>query len=254
VEKDEFGSKHFEIPIEEASEWEEISKIQIGIQSVPVIDDIAPIIYIDSVWIETEYEYTNQDGESQLANVASGITDIFGGENNEVIPKEDDYGIEEDTEEELLEDEPEEILEEELLEEEIPQEYVEPVPPSLPLSARSFSKEIVLDPRATHRCVASPFNIDISGRSPFSTDISLKKTPEEEYEIEIGGLPSGIDVTFSKNDDYLYQPGSNEDTVSLSIENEKGSRTGNFTIPIVFTEKEKKDSSVICQINIINYE
>lgn len=61
VEKDEFGSKHFEIPIEEASEWEDISKIQIGIQSVPVIDSIAPIIYLDSVWLEVEYQNSWED-------------------------------------------------------------------------------------------------------------------------------------------------------------------------------------------------
>jgi len=74
VEKDEFSSKHFEIPIEEASQWEDISKIQIGIQSVPVLDGVAPIIHLDSVWIEVEYQ---KYGEEQypIPDLARG--DVF---------------------------------------------------------------------------------------------------------------------------------------------------------------------------------
>lgn len=238
VEKDEFGNKHFEIPIEEASDWEDISKIQIGIQSVPVVDGVAPIIYLDSVWIETEYEYANQNDTSQLASVASAIGEVLGETIGELIPAEEPEIIEE-------------VPVEEVSVEETFQPIIEPAPLPPRLSSRDFSKDIVIDPNATHSCEAEPFSIDVSGRDVFFTKITLKKMPEEKYEMEIGSLPDGIDVRFN-NDDYFFQPDSDGDIISLQILNEEGSRTGNFTIPVIFSEKSNQDSSVICQINIIN--
>lgn len=61
VEKDEFDDKYFEIPIEEALDWEAISKIQISIQSVPILDGIASTIYLNSVWLEVEYQELLED-------------------------------------------------------------------------------------------------------------------------------------------------------------------------------------------------
>lgn len=61
VEKDEFDDKYFEIPIEEALDWEAIFKIQISIQSVPILDGIAPTIYLNSVWFEVEYQKLLED-------------------------------------------------------------------------------------------------------------------------------------------------------------------------------------------------
>jgi hypothetical protein len=55
VERHELNSKYFEIPVEEASDWEDISKIQIGVQSVPVVDGVVPVMYLDSVWLEVGY-------------------------------------------------------------------------------------------------------------------------------------------------------------------------------------------------------
>ncbi len=243
VGKDEFAGKQFEIPIEEASQWEDISKIQIGVQSVPVLDGIAPVIYLDSVWIETEYEYLQGDGDaSQLAGAVAGLFGI--GETSTTSP-------------EVLDEFPEEILEEEVLLEELPpgEPDVITMPdefPPLPLSKRLYEKEIVIDTNATHRCEANPFSVDVSGRHSFSTKVAITQTPEEDYEEEIGGLPDGIDVRFAKSDDYVYRPDSDEDTLSLRIRNEEGSLTGNFSVPIIFTKKGKEDSSVICQINVVN--
>lgn len=241
VEKDEFGDKYFEIPIEEASDWENISKIQIGVQSVPVVDGVAPIIYLDSVWIEAEYEYTNQNDASQIANVANAVGQVLEDVIEEIIPAEE-----------------EEVAEDALLEDAFFEESLQPIIESVPLPprllVRNFTKEIIIDPNATHYCEAEPFSIDVSGRSYFSTKIMLKKSQNEDYELEIGSLPEGIDVKFSKNGDYLYDLDSDENIVSLRIHNEEGSRIGNFTIPVIFTKKGKEDLSTICQINIVNLE
>ncbi len=239
VEKDEFGSKYFEIPIEEVSDWENIAKIQIGIQSVPVVDGVAPIIYLDSVWIETEYEYTNQSDTSQLANVASAIGEVLGETIGELIPTEEQEALEE-------------VIVDELPIEETYQPIIEPVPLPPRLSVRNFTKEIIIDPNAVHRCEASPFSIDVFGRRSFSTKVMLQKSLDENYQLEIGSLPDGVNMVFSANDDYVYEPDFDDDIVSLRIRNEEGALTGNFTVPIVFTQKGKEDSSVICQINIVN--
>jgi|GEM_PF-3101506 len=178
---------------------------------------------------------------SQLANVASAVDQVLGEAIGELIPAE---------EPEVVED----VLVEELLVEESLQPIIEPVPLPPRLSVRNFTKEIIIDPNAAHYCEASPFAIDVSGRHSFSTKIMLQKSPEEDYELEIGSLPEGVDMKFSRNDDYVYEPDSDENTVSLRIRNEEGSRVGNFTVPIIFTQRAKEDSSTICQINIVNVE
>jgi len=61
VDKYEFTYTQFEIPIEEASQWANISKIQIGIRSMSLLDSIDPAIYLDSVWLEVEYKNLLED-------------------------------------------------------------------------------------------------------------------------------------------------------------------------------------------------
>ncbi len=230
VEKDEFGSKYFEIPIEEASDWEGISKIQVGIKSMPIVDGVVPRIYLDSVWIETEYEHENDDEiASQPANVMDAIP-----ESGQQL---DDEGF-------LAEDvSPEDALLDEAL---------EPIVSLPSLSVRTLSKDIIIDSNATHSCEATPFKIDVSGRHSFSTEVELVRSFEREYEAEIGSLPSGIDVRFFENGDYVYELDSDDKTLPLLVNNEDGSRKGNFTIPVIFTEKGSQSSSVICQINVVN--
>jgi hypothetical protein len=43
----------FRIPV---SEWEDISKLQISIQSIPTIEEV-PAIYLDGMWLEAEYHF-----------------------------------------------------------------------------------------------------------------------------------------------------------------------------------------------------
>ena len=123
---------------------------------------------------------------------------------------------------------------------------------SPPLSVREFKKRVVPNSRAFHSCEAETFRIDLTGKPSAKARIALQRDSDAPYEIEIGGLPQGIDVTFSKNSAYRYTQGANDRLLELAIENQSGSQKGDFTVPIIYTQKGTKDSSVICQINIVN--
>jgi hypothetical protein len=71
-------------------------------------------------------------------------------------------------------------------------------------------------------------------------------------EIEIGSLPFGIDILFSQNRDYLHGVFEKDSALDLEIMNQEGSQKGNFSIPIIFTDKERNQTTV-CQMNIINF-
>jgi len=142
-------------------------------------------------------------------------------------------------------------------EEDVEEEPIQPVieaytPPTPPLSKREFKKRIVPDSRAFHSCEAEVFRIDISGKVSAKARIALQRDSDAPYEIEIGGLPDGVDVVFSRNSAYWYAQGANDRSLELAITNQLGSQKGDFSIPIIYTQKGTKDSSVICQINIVN--
>jgi hypothetical protein len=119
-----------------------------------------------------------------------------------------------------------------------------------PLKERRVEKIVNLDKNATHKCNAEPFRIDISNRQMAFVHILLEKGKiQGSEEIEIGSLPIGIDLTFSKNKDYLYRPQIDEESLEIEITNQSGSQKGNFSIPIIYTNG---NSTTICQINIIN--
>jgi len=121
-----------------------------------------------------------------------------------------------------------------------------------PLSTRRFERKITLDKTATHSCEVALFKIDVSGKNLIQTHIALKKNANIAYKLEVGGLPDGIIIKFLKNSLYSYTPNSDELKIDLDIINENGSQKGNFSVPIIYTQKGGKNSSVICQINIIN--
>lgn len=120
------------------------------------------------------------------------------------------------------------------------------------LSVRKFTRRIVSDRHAFHACEAETFRIDIVHKISATTRIMLERDSDAPYEIEIGALPLGIDVTFAKNASYKYIQGANDRFIELAINNQSGSQKGDFSIPIIYTQKSAKDSSVICQINIVN--
>jgi len=148
--------------------------------------------------------------------------------------------------------ETEEDIEEDIVEEPNLPVVIVDTPPSPRLSVREFKKRVVPDSRAFHSCEAEVFRIDISGKASAKAGIMLQRDSDAPYEVEIGGLPHGVDITFSKNSGYRYTQGAGDRSLELTIINQPGSQKGNFGVPIIYTQKGAKDSSVICQINIIN--
>ncbi len=116
-------------------------------------------------------------------------------------------------------------------------------------------ENIVIDPAAKHSCKVDVFRTDISETAASTLLVKFYGTSMlAAYDAEIGSLPNGIDVRFAKNNDYIYDFRGKETTLELSVNNQDGSLTGDFTIPIIYTYKGKKESTVICQLNIVNEE
>lgn len=125
-------------------------------------------------------------------------------------------------------------------------------PPPPPLVTREFKKRVTPDVRARHSCEAETFRVDISQKNSATVRVMFQRANDALYEIEIGGLPQGVDVTFSRSSSYQQVQAANDKVLELAIHNQGNSQKGNFSIPIVYTQKGAQDSSVICQINIIN--
>lgn len=135
---------------------------------------------------------------------------------------------------------------------EAPQSIIDISPPQPPLSVRKFEKRITVDKKAAHTCEAETFRIDISDRASAEARVMFLRDTDAPYEMEVGGLPDGINITFSKNSAYRYAQGAGDRYLTLEIRNQVGSQKGDFSIPIVYTQKGFKDSSVVCQINLVN--
>jgi hypothetical protein len=145
-------------------------------------------------------------------------------------------------------------MEEEEPVETLSQPIVQDTPSRPPLSTRKFEKKIAVDRKAAHTCEAETFRIDVSGKESARARVIFLRYANVPYEIEIGSLPEGIDMTFEKNRDYKYAQGSGEKDIFITfvVHNQAGSQKGDFSIPLIYTQKGSKDSSVICQINIVN--
>lgn len=121
------------------------------------------------------------------------------------------------------------------------------------LKERVVDSPVLLDENATQTCGISAFQVDVSGKTNVWNTIVLNKTINSPLgKIEIGSLPRGIDVVFSKNNDYIYNLQSGESIVDLKITNEIGSQKGSFSVPFFYTETASSDSTVVCQMNILN--
>jgi hypothetical protein len=113
----------------------------------------------------------------------------------------------------------------------------------------------VIDPAAKHTCKVDIFRTDISDINTSTLSVKFYGTSLlASYDAEIGSLPNGIDVRFEKNNDYLYDFRGKETALTLVVNKQDGSLSGDFTIPIIFTHKGKNESAVICQLNLINEE
>jgi hypothetical protein len=201
-------------------------KIQISVRSVPVLDGATPVIYLDSMWIEAEYEYLNKN---EINTTTTDTVDNLSQMNKEIPQtKEETTNVEDFQIEELSKDVS-------LLETE----------------DKNSLKETVVNLNAVHRCNVSPFSLNVYENHNLNTNILLTKILSGNYELKIGERPQGIDVKFAENDNYIYNPKPDENTVSISVLNTIGSVRGNFSVPIIFTEKNT-NSSFIFQINIVN--
>ena len=143
-------------------------------------------------------------------------------------------------------------VEEEKTIEELPHPAVQATSTETLLSVRKFERRIILDKKAAHTCEAESFRIDISGKSSAQARIILFRDTDAPYEIEVGGLPYGIDILIAKNGMHRYTQGAEDRYLVLEIQNQLGSQKGDFSIPIVYTKKGVEDSSVVCQINLVN--
>lgn len=127
-----------------------------------------------------------------------------------------------------------------------------PAPQLPPLATREFKKRVKIDTHAFHSCEAETFRIDVTGKSGATARIMLQRDSDAPYEIEIGGLPQGIDITFAQGGGYQHTQSANERILTLTIRNEANSQKGDFSVPIFYTKKDLQDSSVVCQLNIVN--
>ncbi len=123
------------------------------------------------------------------------------------------------------------------------------------LSVRRYDKEIVIDEDATHTCRADIFRADLQTEFSSRARVTLFQNKKKSLPsfLEIGALPTGIDVVFKGNKEYSYTPGTRETVIEFDITRQVGAREWDFTIPIIYTLQDSyKASSVVCQINILN--
>jgi hypothetical protein len=119
-------------------------------------------------------------------------------------------------------------------------------------TTRVYKKNIYIDKEANYECKAEFFKVDISNKNKAIKTLLLTRGADISYEIEIGSLPAGIDVKFSENDDYHKKLGLSETSIDVVITKNNSAQKGNFSIPIIYTQKGIADASVICQMNIVN--
>lgn len=122
------------------------------------------------------------------------------------------------------------------------------------LIVRTYDKDIVIDPAATHTCRADIFRADLQTESSSRARVTLFQNKKKNLPsfLEIGALPDGLNVVFRSNEEYTYTPGTRETAIEFDITRQIGAWEGDFTIPIIYTLTGGTPSSVVCQINIIN--
>ncbi len=255
VEKNQFKAQHFEIPIEEAKNWEDISRIQIGVRSVPILDGNPVIIYFDSVWIEVLYENvdTNQvdkvEDQSLSASFVELIKDFF---------NKDDVIADENVEQVIVEEElvfdtnydNEPVLGEGAGESRSNPEFLNENYSLLSLKNRVV-EEVSIDPEARHSCGPANFSYQFKDNKTISIRLDLVNDSKGGI-LKIGSLPYGIDATFSDNNQYEISVDKKIKKLDLLFSKEFGAQEGSFNITIIYKIDSDKESYNLCQINIIN--
>ncbi len=122
------------------------------------------------------------------------------------------------------------------------------------LSIRTYDKDIMIDPDATHTCRTDIFRADFESWASSRARVTLVQNKKKNLPslLEIGALPPGLNVLFKANEEYTYAPGTRETVIEFDITRQIGAWEWDFTIPIIYTLTGDSVSSVVCQINIIN--
>jgi hypothetical protein len=268
VTKDTFDTRSFAIPLDGIAQWSDLSKLQISVRSLSGLEP-GDTVYLDGMSLGVVYEDLPQvldaslqststaSAENNAAAVSSAISTATTPSWVEVSTTPTSTPIQihatpADSSASMVDATGGASAEEAVPDEPLVQ-YVEPqVPSTPPLSVRKYAKEIVFDNETPHSCAAETFRVDVSGKDSARARIILFKGADVAHEVEIGGLPNGIDVRFEKTHTYTYQPGSGEMAVDLIVERDARAQKGNFTVPIIYTPQGLPNSSTICQINVIN--
>lgn len=231
-----------EAEVQTASSTEDTEEVVVE----PYVADTASINDAFSSFVE-DVATTTESVASTTVDIATSTTTTT---STTTATTTDDVSedVSEDTEEATEE---EDIVIEDEAVEEMPEEIVEYIPQPL-LSSRKYNKEIVLDPNASHSCKAENFRIDMSNLSSLDTKVNISGEDSGIYEMEIGSLPSGIDVRFEDTKSYKLMPNISNSIVDIYIHTQSKAQKGDFTVPIIFTKNDNSRSSVICQINIVN--
>jgi hypothetical protein len=234
VNENNWQNLTFDIPV---NNWVDISKIQIKINSYP---DTDYYLYLESMWLEVEYE--NPQATSTFQAITGGMvgTIISPFISNETATTTQEEGNSAETSQII---EPEATT---TVEEAVPATTTEESKHILrePLKIRKIEKMINIKNPDNLSCSADQFSINIKEEE--TKFVNFKLSGQGTKNLEIGSLPAGIDIVFAENND--YQISTNKDIVQLKIYRQRASERGNFSIPIIFNSKS---STIICQINII---
>ncbi len=125
-------------------------------------------------------------------------------------------------------------------------------PANLPkISVRPPERKIQIDPLADHSCKMENFTANMTNQNSLEKKIILTGSASTAKDIEVLGVPSGFKIKFKKNNQTKTSI-SSEQTTNIFIEKMAMAQKGNFNVSFVFTEKGSKNSSIICQMNLIN--
>lgn len=127
------------------------------------------------------------------------------------------------------------------------------VPPAnIPkISVRPVERKIQIDPSADHSCRMENFTANMTSQNSLEKKIILTGSASTAKDIEVLGVPSGFKIKFKKNNQTKTSI-SAEQTTNILIEKMVTAQKGNFNVSFVYTEKGSKNSSIICQMNLIN--
>lgn len=253
VAEDAFNTSSFEIPIEEVSDWEDISNIQVAVQSVPVVDVVAPSIYLDALWIEAEYDFLSDQNSieeiQEVLNTEDQEAYVF---SEDAASEESEVVIEEAQEEDLQEDGNEPALGPGAGESHSDPLFVDDADTIEDIFLRRTVSDIEADPSAHHYCSPEHFSVTLRGKDTTSEQVFLMHaSTAQDGVLHIGNLPKGIDVRFVDTDDYTTNVSAHIKSVPIVITRMRKAQSGSFSVLFAYT-LVKDARTAVCQLNIIN--